>query len=114
MSFPCAILLLNFPSSSNNSISNKGIKNLKEEYDLVIVGSGYGASVVAQRMSEEYPNSKIFILERGKEFHPGDFPKNLTDMVSAVRSRINPNGLIDQTLGKDDESDLDIISANGI
>ncbi len=111
---PSSIVDYFFPSSSNNSISNKGIKNLKEEYDLVIVGSGYGASVVAQRMSEEYPNSKICILERGKEFHPGDFPKNLTDMVSAVRSRINPNGLIDQTLGKDDESDLDIISANGL
>ncbi|EQC44861.1 GMC family oxidoreductase N-terminal domain-containing protein [Bacteriovorax sp. Seq25_V] len=111
---PSSIVDYFFPSSQNNSLSIKGIKNLKDEYDLLIIGSGYGASVVAQRMSEEYPNASICVLERGKEFNPGDFPKKITDMATAVRSSVNPNGLIDQTLGKDDEGDLDIISANGL
>lgn len=99
---------------SINKISNTDINALKEKYDLLIVGSGYGASVIAHEMSTDTSNSNICIIERGKEFSPGDFPKDFTDVISQLKNPINPLGLLDQNMGISKDSDLDIISANGL
>jgi len=101
-------------NTDDDSLSERGIKNLKDEYDVVCIGSGYGASVVAARLSKQYPNANICILERGREFKPGDFPKTFPGVLSEIKSKVNPTGLLDQTLGKSDDSDLDIISASGL
>ena len=47
---------------------------LKAHYDVIVVGSGYGAGVAASRLAR--CGQKVAVLERGREFLPGDFPEN--------------------------------------
>ena len=52
----------------------KGImKKLKTDYDYVIIGSGFGGSVSALRLSEK--GYKVLIIEKGKWYNQNDFPK---------------------------------------
>jgi len=44
-----------------------------ETYDFVIIGSGFGGSVSAMRLTEK--GYKVLVLERGKRFEDKDFPK---------------------------------------
>ena len=46
---------------------------MTEVYDYVIVGSGFGGSVSAMRLTEK--GYSVLILERGKRFEDQDFPK---------------------------------------
>ena len=43
---------------------------------MVVVGSGYGASIAASRCARG--GQSVCVLERGKEWLPGDFPETLT------------------------------------
>ncbi|MCK5835860.1 MAG: GMC family oxidoreductase [Desulfobacula sp.] len=47
--------------------------NYKLVYDYVIIGSGFGGSVAALRLSEK--GYQVLILEKGKELKAADFPK---------------------------------------
>lgn len=42
-------------------------------YDYIIIGSGFGGSVSAMRLTEK--GYKVLVLERGKRFRDEDFPK---------------------------------------
>lgn len=44
---------------------------------MIVVGSGYGASIAASRCARA--GQKICVLERGKEWLPGSFPESLGD-----------------------------------
>ncbi len=44
-----------------------------ETYDYVIIGSGFGGSVSALRLTEK--GYKVLVIEKGKWFSPDDFPK---------------------------------------
>ena len=46
---------------------------LQNEYDYVIIGSGFGGSVSALRLSEK--GYKVLVIEKGKWFKAEDFPK---------------------------------------
>ncbi len=43
------------------------------EYDFVVIGSGFGGSVSALRLSEK--GYRVLVLEKGRRFAPQDFPK---------------------------------------
>ncbi|MBM7107785.1 GMC family oxidoreductase N-terminal domain-containing protein [Brevibacillus laterosporus] len=45
---------------------------IKPHYQVVVIGSGYGGSIAASRMARS--GLKVCLLERGKEFRPGEFP----------------------------------------
>jgi cholesterol oxidase len=45
----------------------------KPHYDFVIIGSGFGGSVSALRLSEK--GYKVLVIEKGKKFESTDFPK---------------------------------------
>ena len=47
--------------------------NLKEKYDYIIIGSGFGGSVSALRLSEK--GYKVLVIEKGKHYSDEDFPK---------------------------------------
>jgi cholesterol oxidase len=47
--------------------------NTKHDYDYVIIGSGFGGSVSAYRLSQK--GYKVLVIERGKWFKADDFPK---------------------------------------
>ena len=45
----------------------------KFDYDYIIIGSGFGGSVSALRLSEK--GYKVLVIEKGKWYHAKDFPK---------------------------------------
>ncbi len=47
------------------------------DYDVAIIGSGFGGAVTACRLSEA--GRRVVVLERGREWHPKDYPRDPTD-----------------------------------
>ena len=65
---------------------------MKQElaYDYVIIGSGFGGSVSALRLSEK--GYKVLVIEKGKWFKDNDFPKtnwNLKKWLWLPRARLH-------------------------
>jgi len=56
------------------------LDRMSEEYDVVVVGSGYGGAISASRLARA--GFKVCLLERGDERQPGDFPENFTGTFS--------------------------------
>jgi cholesterol oxidase len=50
---------------------------LAHDYDWIVVGSGFGGSVSALRLTEK--GYRVAVLERGKRFSDDDFPKSTWD-----------------------------------
>jgi cholesterol oxidase len=48
------------------------------DFDCVIIGSGFGGSVVAARAAEA--GRRVLVLERGKRYPPGSFPRTPLEM----------------------------------
>ena len=46
---------------------------MKETYDYIVVGSGFGGSVSAMRLAEK--GYSVLVIEKGKRFTAADFPK---------------------------------------
>ena len=65
------------------------VTELKPVYDIIVIGSGYGGSITASRLSRA--GKKVCLLERGKEYQPGDFPKSFKD--SSQMTQIDTPGL---------------------
>ncbi|WP_408096840.1 GMC family oxidoreductase N-terminal domain-containing protein [Peredibacter sp. HCB2-198] len=85
-------------------------KQLKKHYPVVIIGSGYGGSVLAARLSAQ--GKQVCVLERGREWHPGMFPKDGGDLTKVAFNKMNPKGLVDSNIHK--KSNVDIICASGL
>jgi cholesterol oxidase len=50
----------------------------RPDFDILIIGSGYGGAVCAARLAaQRRPGVKIGLLERGREWVPGTFPQHL-------------------------------------
>lgn len=77
--------------------------------EVAIIGSGYGGAVSAARLAAA--GAKVFVLERGQEWLPGDFPEDLDGLLGSERAS-DPMGLFD--LYMPDESDMDIVCASGV
>ncbi|MFC9975071.1 GMC oxidoreductase [Spirillospora sp. NPDC127200] len=52
-----------------------------EHFDAIVVGSGFGGSVAAYRLAEA--GRSVVLLERGRAFAPGDFPRSPAEMGRA-------------------------------
>eukprot|EP00794_Sanderia_malayensis_P018310 gene18310-20134_t len=55
----------------------KPAKQIKQHYNVLIVGSGYGGAVAACRSSRA--GQSVCVFEKGLEWLPGDFPENTED-----------------------------------
>lgn len=47
---------------------------MKNEYDYIVIGSGFGGSVSAMRLAEK--GYSVLVIEKGKRFTATDFPKS--------------------------------------
>jgi cholesterol oxidase len=56
---------------------------LAAEYDVIVIGSGYGGAVMAARLA---PRHRLCVLKRGREWKPGEFPAALPELVAQFRS----------------------------
>jgi cholesterol oxidase len=76
-----------------------------DHYSVVVVGSGYGGAIAANRIARA--GRDVCILERGKELHPGEYPNS---GLSALRElQVHgpkgdygpPAGMFDFHVGRD-------------
>ena len=51
---------------------------MSSHYDWIVIGSGFGGSVSALRLSEK--GYRVLVIEKGKRFGLSDFPKNNWDL----------------------------------
>ncbi|MCC5938181.1 MAG: GMC family oxidoreductase [Lunatimonas sp.] len=82
---------------------SKPLSELKSDYDVIVVGSGYGGSIAASRMSRA--GLEVCLLEKGKEFLPGEFPNTLLqssremNFIRGKSENLDRNGLYEFTMG---------------
>ncbi|HEY1339634.1 MAG TPA: GMC family oxidoreductase N-terminal domain-containing protein, partial [Bryobacteraceae bacterium] len=86
--------------------------NRKNAYDIVVIGSGYGGAISAARLATANLNPKpsICILERGREWAPGNFPETTADVIRETRSDVNPLGLYELLT----HPDISVIKGSGL
>jgi len=83
----------------------RAIDKLASNYDVIVVGSGYGGGVAASRLARA--GKRVCVLERGREFLTGEFPARFPEMrsemqVSGRRMTFGkPTALYDVRLGED-------------
>ncbi|MDE2594429.1 MAG: GMC family oxidoreductase, partial [Burkholderiales bacterium] len=90
--------------------------------DVLIIGSGYGGAVAAAQLSKQATGlpteARIWLLERGQAYQPGDFPDRTATLANHIRfstpqqekPRGNRMGLFDIRLGPD----LQAVVGNGL
>lgn len=91
------------------------------DYDIIIIGSGYGGSIAASQLAglqhKDRP-LKICVLERGKEYLPGMFPSRLADLPEHTRfstpGSAQPNGNRDGLFDLRINPSLNTVIANGL
>jgi len=60
------------------------VETLKDHYAVIVIGSGYGAAIAASRMARA--GQQVCILERGREFQPGEYPSRSTEAVAEFQA----------------------------
>jgi cholesterol oxidase len=88
------------------------------DFDVVIVGTGYGGSVAAAELAKTRGSKRVCVLERGGEHLPGSFPSRMAQLAGHVRfsttgscqPRGRREGLFDVRVGPD----LCALVANGV
>jgi cholesterol oxidase len=79
------------------------IENMKDHYSVVVVGSGYGGGIAASRMARA--SRSVCVLERGKEFQPGEYPDTELEAAAEMQIRTadctvgSPTGLYEFVVG---------------
>jgi cholesterol oxidase len=89
------------------------------QFDVLIIGSGYGASITAARLAPKMkPGSRLAMLERGREWVPGTFGDTLKEVTAESRYHLfknkrevqNPTGLFNVQ----QYNDVTILSGSGL
>lgn len=84
---------------------------MQKYYDVIVIGSGFGGSVSALRLAEA--GKSVLVLERGHHFRAGDFPRDPTDVSSALwryPQVQDDQGLFELRFF----SDIGVVSASGV
>ncbi len=80
---------------------------MKELYDVVVIGSGFGGAINACRLAQA--GRSVCILERGKRWGKKDFPRT-TGQVAHAFWNSKDYGLLDYRAFED----IDVIQASGV
>lgn len=92
----------------------KAARDMQAGYDVVVIGSGYGGGVAAARLARV--GASVCVLERGREFLPGEFPDSLLQanrefQLSRKGKRLgSPTALFDMRWG----DDVHVVSGCGL
>lgn len=93
----------------------------RADYDVIVVGSGYGGAIAAERLGchgSEGTSLSVLVLERGKEYLPGNFPAALSEAPSHIRFNTtqsnHPHGVEDGLFDFRIGADCNVLVANGI
>ena len=84
---------------------SKPIEQIREHYNVIVVGSGYGGSISASRMARA--GKSVCLLEKGREIHPGEYPDKETTAHKEMQMDIEgkhvgpETGLYDFRFNKD-------------
>lgn len=63
---------------------------MNTHWDAIVVGSGFGGSIAALRLAQA--GKSVLVLERGKRYRPGEFPRNPNNADSLFfRPQKRPN-----------------------
>ena len=65
------------------------IQDIKAHYTVVVIGSGYGGGIAASRLARA--GQHVCVLERGKEFQPGEYPDTSLEFLSESQVHL-PDG----------------------
>jgi len=63
------------------------ITRIGSHYEVVVIGSGYGGSIAASRMARA--GRRVCLLERGREFLPGEFPDTRPEAAAEMHLDIH-------------------------
>jgi cholesterol oxidase len=90
------------------------VEDLKDHYEVVIVGSGYGGAIAASRLARA--GRQVCLLERGKELQPGEYPDTGPEAVKEIQID-SPGGHIGSHTGLYDfrvNEDLNVVVGCGL
>ena len=74
---------------------SQSVNRAKNHYDILVIGSGYGAGVAVNRLARK--GLEVALLERGPERVPGEFPTALGEAAREFQIRRNR-----RHIGRDD------------
>ena len=92
----------------------------KIHFGVVVVGSGYGASITAAKLSQRLrPDQRICMLERGKEWVPGTFPDTFSKVSGDARANLTgpTKGQVTKPLGLFNlmiNNEVNVLTGNGL
>jgi cholesterol oxidase len=72
------------------------ISDIKEHYDVIVIGSGYGGGIAASRLSRA--GKRVCLLERGREIQPGEYPNTMLAATEELQVH-DPDGHIGSRTG---------------
>lgn len=56
---------------------------MEKKYEAIVIGTGFGGAISACRLSKQWPGGGVLILERGRRYPKGSFPRTPHDMSQA-------------------------------
>src|SRR5271170_5887665 len=62
------------------------IEEIDAEYEVVIIGSGYGGAIMASRLARA--GLKVCVLERGRERQPGEYPDTSLEAAAELQTNL--------------------------
>jgi len=90
------------------------IENIQDYYTVVVIGSGYGGGIAASRLARA--GQKVCLLERGKEFQPGEYPDTTPAALPEMQGDF-PDGHIGSRVGLYDfhvNDDINVFKGCGL
>ncbi len=83
------------------------LEDMEDEYDAVVIGTGFGGSVTAYKLAKE--GKSVCLMERGKRWRGKADAKSLFDLVPMFRTPLN-NGVLDYRVFRD----IHVFQSNGV